>query len=212
MSEQILKDLPMVQVEYKDNNTTATLTFLDAYAGEIREINLHQGAYDNDSHQYNPSDEQAAKVEKIAQDEFGVSFDKLDTKINAKHDVYVYDKFCSLYHIDQVAKFDKDDEGTIFDTKIENITDNGKMILIRYNYENELHQTKYNYSKYFEDLNKYIPNPNLKTKKLEKFEDTLGKPFSKADELIGQPIQVEIKMAFGKFPYGEIKKIKKAKK
>ena len=52
-----------------------------------------------------------------------------------------------------------------------------------------------------------MPNPNERAKKLTRFKDTFGVPFEQKDTLVGKPIMVEVKIAFGKFPYGEIKKM-----
>ena len=44
-----------------------------------------------------------------------------------------------------------------------------------------------------------------KEKELAKFEEKFGVPIDEKDSLIGQKLIVEVKSAFGKFFYGDIK-------
>ena len=205
MSETILKNLPLKEVEYKNEGTTALLTFLDVEQGQVLEVALHKGKYDEDKNKYIPDAEQAKKIEKISQEYFGCEFDKIEDQLDSEHDIYVYEKFSSLYHVDVVAPFKKEEKGKIFTTKITAVKDNGTALSIRYDVKGQPHQTKMNYSKFMDDVKKYIPMPTKKNRQLENFEKKFGVPFEEADKLIGQEILVEVKMAFNKFPYGEIK-------
>lgn len=62
------------------------------------------------------------------------------------------------------------------------------------------------YADYMEDLKQWFTNPQKKVKQFKKFENKFGVSVENSDEIIGKEIMVEVKVAFGKFPYGDIKK------
>lgn len=205
--QELSKDLELVAVEYNDTKKKATLTFLDADHGIIREINFNKQNYNNDTHKYYDDPEKAEKVEKWCDELFNVTFETLTDAIGTTKDVYVYDGFNSLFEVTQVEKFPKDWEGQIFPTKIDSVEDTGQRISIKYTIEDKTFETKLQYSKYMEALKQWFVDPQKKQKQLEKFENQYGVPFAEKDRLIGKDIMVEVKVAFQKFPYGEIKKI-----
>lgn len=205
MSETILKDLELVEVEYNDSKKKATLSFVDRENGELREVNLNKQVYVNEK--WVDDEAKTEKVEGYAKEYFNTDFLTLDTQIGTKHDIYAYDDFCALYHIDQVEKFNSEQKGLIFNTQIKEILDDGIALRIRYEIDDTTYETKYTYAKYLESTKEWLPNPNEKKKKLKKFEDTFNVPFENSDELIGKDIMVEVQVAFKKFYYGEIKKL-----
>lgn len=207
MTELLKKDLELVEVERDEKLPKATMTFLDAEAGEIREVSFNKNSYDPDSKKWIEDAEKAQKVEDWSQEYFGLTFDQLENAIGTKHDIYCYDKFNSLFPVKQVAKFKEEQSGQIFTTEITGIEDDGIKIAIFYEIDGETYQTKYTYAKYMEQTKQWFPNPNDKTKKLAKFKDVFNVPFEEKDSLIGRSIMVEVKSAFGKFYYGEIKKL-----
>lgn len=93
MTEQI-KDLELVSVEY--DNGTATLTFLDSDQGEIREVNIRKTKYDQDKKKQVPDEQAAIRAEETAMEYLGVSFDEIETVVDKKFPVYIYEKFNSL--------------------------------------------------------------------------------------------------------------------
>ena len=204
--KELSKDLELVEVEYKDQK--ATMTFLDSDKGLIREVNFNKQSWDNQKGGYVDDPDKAEKVEKWCKDIFGLTFDTLTNAIGKTKDVYVYDNFNSLFEVSQVDKFDMDMVGEIISTEIDSIEDTGTKISIKYEYDGKLYESKINYGKYVDSLKKWLVDPNNKEKAMEKFEKNYGVPFERKDEVIGKPIMVEVKKAFGKFTYGEVKKLK----
>ncbi|WP_099973869.1 hypothetical protein [Lactobacillus terrae] len=203
MTEKILKDLELVEVAYDD--TKATLTFIDRDAGEVREVNFNKKVYDRENNKWISNDEKAQKVEEQVQEFFNTSFDKLNDAVGTKHDIYAYDTFNSMQHIDQVEKFKKEQNGKVYqDVVVKEIFDDGIAIRIRYDIDGNTYETKYTYAKYMEATKEWFPNPQEKTKKYKKFKDTFGVLFEENDSIIGKEIMVKVNNAFGKFYYGEI--------
>ena len=62
------------------------------------------------------------------------------------------------------------------------------------------------YAKYVENLKKWFEDPIRKEKQFEKFKNKFGVPVEDADQILEKEIMVEVKKAFGKFTYGDIKK------
>lgn len=198
------KDLELVEVVYKDDNKKAVLRFLDMEAGEILEVNFNKQDYQDGN--YVDSEEKAEKVDKWCEEYFETDFDNLSNRIGDKFNVYTYEKFNSMWEAEVIEKFDKEDQGKIFETTIESVTDDGQKISIKYKYEDQLHETKMQYSDYVESIKKWFVNPQKQRKQYEKFENKFGVPVEKAEEIVGKKIMVEIKVAFKKFAYGDIKK------
>lgn len=61
------------------------------------------------------------------------------------------------------------------------------------------------YADYVESMKSWFTNPQKQKKQFEKFEDKFGVTVENGDEIIGKNIMVEIKLAFKKFTYGDIK-------
>lgn len=198
------EDLELVEVEYTNDNKRAILKFLDMENGELLEVNFNKQAWVNG--EYVDDEEKAAKVDEWCQKYFDTTFDDLASKVGETHDVYKYEKFNSLWEADEVNKFDVKQKGQIFTTNIESISDTGQKISIRYKVDGDLYETKYQYADYVEQLNQFFPNPQKKLKQYKKFKDLFGVDVENADEIISKEIMVEVKVAFGKFAYGEIKK------
>ncbi len=203
------ENLELVAVEYQDQK--ATMTFLDKEQGVIREVNFNKQGWDNDKRKFVDDPEKAEKIEKWCDELFGLTFDTLSQAIGQTKNVYVYDGFNSLFEVSQIDKFDSSMVGEIFSTTIDSIEDTGTRISIKYEYEGKVYESKVNYGSYVEALKKWFVDPNNKTKAFAKFEKHYGVPFEQKDELIGENIMVEVKKAFGKFTYGEVKKLKARK-
>lgn len=206
---QLLEQLELMEVVYEDNNNKAVLTFLDRDAGEIREVNFNKKIYENDK--YVENKEKAEKVEKWCKDIFDLTFDNLTKAIGEKHDIYAYDNFNSLFEVDIVEKFSKDMVGQIIDTEIKEIIIDDQAIKIRFDYEDKTYESRMGYAKYLEDIKTWFVDPQKKKKQYEKFIEKFGVPCEEKDSLIGQRIMVEVKIAFNKFVYNEIKPLPKKK-
>ncbi|UFA56461.1 hypothetical protein [Staphylococcus aureus] len=206
---EIRKSLPLEEVEY--NEGTATLTFLDKEQGQILQVKLHSKIFDKDTKKRIDDAEQAERAEKNAQEYFGVAFDDLNKAVGQEHDIYVYDRFCSLWEVDVVEKLNKDMEGEIFQTTIEEVKDDGRGIRIRFKYDGKTYESKMMYSDYKESLGQWFVNPNKQNTQYSKFADKFGVSIEESDEITGKEIMVEVKVAFGKHAYADIKKPKWSK-
>ena len=206
--QELAKNLELVAVEYDQGGQKAVLTFLDAEQGFIRDVNFNKQIFDNDANKFVNDAEKAEKVEQWCQDFFGVTFENLTEAIGSKQTVYVYDGFNSLFEVTQVDKFPREWVGQIFSTTIESVEDTGQRISIKYKIEDKLLETKLQYSDYVEALKQWFVNPQKKEKQFAKFKERYGISFDEKDKLIGKDVMVEVKLAFQKFPYGEIKKPK----
>lgn len=207
---EILKNLELVNVEFEDKK--ATLTFLDEERGEIREVNFNKKTYDQETGKYVDDQKKAEKVEEWCQEIFGLPFDRLAEAIGERRDVYVYDRFNSLFEVDIVEKFTVDDEGLIFETVVDEVEDDGIAVRIKFKHEGKQYESRMSYADYLETKKQWFVNPQKQRKQYEKFEEKFGITIDQKDELVGKKVMVEVKMAFGKFPYAEIKSFPKAKK
>lgn len=206
----LVKELELVSVEY--DNGTALLTFLDEELGEIREVNIRKTRFDQDKKKQVPDEKAAIRAEEIAQEFLGVSFDEIETVVDKKFTVYIYEKFNSLKETIVVDKFSTDDVGAIFSTPVINVFDDGKGIHIQFEEDGKLRQSNMGYSKYDEVRKQWFVNPQQKVKQYAKFEDKFGIKVEDMKDLIGKEIMVEIKLAFGTAAYAEIKPFPKKKK
>lgn len=207
--EHVSKELELVEVTTEDGK--ATLTFLDEEAGEIRDVNFNKKVYDENEGKFVDNEEKAKQVEEWSQEYFDVPFDKLGTKVGEVKQVFFYDNFNSLWEVEITNKFEKDDEGSIFETEITEVVDDGKGIHIYFEQDGKRYESKMQYADYMENKNQWFTNPQKKRKQFKKFEDKFGVPVEKADEIVGKKVMCEVKVAFGKFPYVEIKKPRWAK-
>lgn len=206
---EFLEQLELVDVTFEDKK--AVLTFLDEDRGEIREVNFNKQSYDSDANKFVDDEEKAAKVEEWCEEHFNLPFDRLAEAIGERKDIYAYDKFNSLFEVKQIAKFDKDMVGQILQVDITNVEDDGIKISIQFEYEGETYESKMTYADYLEAKKQWFVNPLKKKKQFEKFEDKFGITVDEKEKLIGETAMIEIKLAFGKFVYVEIKPFPKKK-
>lgn len=207
---ELLTQLELVDVTFEDKK--AVLTFLDEERGEIREVNFNKQSYDNDNNKWIDDAEKAEKVEGWCQEHFGLSFERLAEAIGERKDIYAYDRFNSLFEVKMVAKFDKDMVGQIMEVEVSDVVDDGKAIHIEFEYDGDTYENKMTYADYLEAKKQWFVNPQKQKKQYEKFEDKFGITVENKSELIGQKVMVEVKLAFGKFVYADIKPFPKKKK
>lgn len=206
---ELLQQLELVEVNFEDKK--AVLVFLDESRGEIREVNFNKQSYDNDANKFVDDPEKAEKVEKWCDEFFGLSFDRLAEAIGEKRDIYAYDKFNSLYEVQMISKFDKDMVGQIFEVPVKNVTDDGKAIHIEFDYEGDTYENKMTYADYLESKKQWFVNPQKQKKQYDKFQEKFGISVDEKEKLVGQNVMVEVKLAFGKFVYADIKPFPKKK-
>lgn len=208
---ELLKNLELV--EAAENNNTLTLTFLDEEHGEIREVLFHKDKFDKDKNSWIKNDEQAKWANEKVQEYLGTSFENAVNAVGQKHDVYVYDRFNSLWESTSAEKFEKDEIGQIFQTVIDEVVDDGIAILTKFKWNDKNYQSKLTYAKYMETMKKWFVDPQKKTKQYQKFEKKYNVPVESAlaGDLNGKTIMVEVKSAFG-YPYADVKNLPKTNK
>lgn len=204
---EIKKDVTLQEVAYSNDTQKATMTFLDWDAGEVLEVNFNKQSYDNGKWVADP--DKAAKVDEWCETYFNLPFKDLSKAIGTKHTIYSYPDrgFNSLWEAAVVDKFDKSMNGKVITSKIDSIEDDGKIaIKVNYSHNGKHYCTKYTYAKYVEERKQWFLDPVKQRKQYERFEELFGVSIENADKIVGKEIMVEVKMAFGKFPYGDIKK------
>ena len=200
---ELRKQLELVDVEY--DGKKAVMTFLDKERSEVRIVNFNKQIYDDKTSKYIDDEEKENKVEEWCQTYFSTTFDELASAIGSFHDVYVYDKFNSLWESQQIEKFTKEQLGKIYQTEIKEIVQDNFSIRIRYDIDGNIYESKMTYGEYIESMKQWFVDPQKKTQVLEKFKQKFNVPVEQKDELIGTPLIVEVKCAFKKYYYGDIK-------
>lgn len=203
-NENLRKDLELVEVAYDNNGKKAILRFLDEKNAELLEVNFNKQSYING--EFTDDEKKAEQAEKWCKEYFDCSFDELKTKEGVKKDVYKYKKFNSLWPADIVNKFDKKDKGKIFESEIKGIVDTGEKISIKFEYEGKTYEKNFQYTEQVKSTGKWYVNPQEKDRQFERFEELFGVSVENSDKIIGKPIMVEIKIAFNKYAYADIKK------
>lgn len=201
--ENLRKDCVLEEVVYKNEGKKAVLTFLDLEQGQVLEVNFNKQSFDNGKFKDNP--EKAKQVDEWCKEYFDTDFESLGEKTGEKRDIYVYESFNSLWESKETKKFTKEDKGKIFPTKINRIEDDGKGIHIYFDYKDEEYESKMMYADFVESLKQWFNNPQKEKKQKDKFKDKFGVDVENAKDIEGKDIMVEIQLAFGKFPYAEIK-------
>lgn len=203
-NENLRNDLELVEVAYDNDGKKAILRFLDEKNAELLEVNFNKQSYING--EFTDDETKANQVEEWCKEYFDCSFDELKTKVGVTKDVYKYEQFNSLWEVDIINKFDKEDKGKMIKTEIKEVVDTGQKISVKFEYEGKTYEKKFQYSDYVENLEKWFVNPQKKDKQFERFEELFGVSVEEADKIIGKPIMVEVKIAYGKYPYADIKK------
>ena len=207
---ELLENLELVEVVFEDKKVT--LTFFDEENGYIREVFWNKQVFDSESSKWVDNEEKAAKVDEWCKQYFDLEFEQLAQAIGERKDVYAYDNFNSLWQVNVIKKFDLDLEGTIFETEIKEIEDDGKAVRIKFEYEGDTYESKLQYADYLEVKKQWLVNPVKRNKQYEAFKNKYGVSIEDKDELLGKNIMVEVKVAFGKFPYADIKPLVRKKK
>lgn len=202
--------LELVDVSFENENKKAVLTFLNEEEGTILEVNFNKQGFENGK--FVDSEEKAAKVEEWSQEYFNLEFDKLAQAIGTKKDVYQYDKFNSLWESQQIEKYDKDMVGMIMEVEVSECFVDDTAIRIRFEDDGKTYESKMTFATYMEQRKEWFINPQRKQKQEDKFLDYFGIPVERCGELVGQTVMIEIKLAFKKFVYCEIKPLAKGKK
>ena len=206
---ELRKNLELVSVEYESNGKKAVLTFLDKERKQVRVVNFNRQSYENGA--YVDNEEKAKKVDAWCASLFDCRFDRLCDKIGTLKDVYCYDKFNSLFEVEQIEKFTADMVGQIYQTEVKEITVDDYFIRIRYDIEGKTYESKMTFGVYMQNTRTWFQDPIKKENQYAKFQNKFHVPVEEKDSLIGHPLMVEVKAAFGSNFYGDIKKFPERK-
>lgn len=206
---ELRKDLQLVDVQYENEGKKAVMTFLDQERKQIRVINFNRQAYSNGN--WVDSPEKAEKVDEWCKEYFQCDFNSLKECVGQKKDVYCYDRFNALWEVDQIEKFTADMVGMIYQTEVKEITVDDFFIRIRYEIEGKTYESKMTYGTYFEETKTWYQDPVKKESQYQKFFEKFHVPVAEKDKLVGHPLMVEVKSAFGTNYYGDIKKFPQKK-
>lgn len=201
---ELRKDLQLVSVEYENDNKKVALTFLDTERKQVRVVNFNRQTYVNNKFQDDP--EKAAKVDEWCDTYFQTSYFDLPECVGQKKDVYCYERFNSLWEVDTVEKFTADMVGQIYQTEVKEILVDDYFIKIRYDIDGKTYESKMTFGIFMKDSREWYQDPIKKDAQFKRFEEKYHVPVSRKDELVGHPLMVEVKSAFGSNYYGDIKK------
>lgn len=201
---ELRKNLQLVSVEYESNRQKAVMTFLDKERRQIRVVNFNRQAYADGK--YIDDAEKAAKVDQWCADYFQCGFDDLPNCVGQTKDVYCYEKFNSLWEVEQIEKFTVDMVGQIYQTEVKEITVDDYFIKIRYEIEGKTYESKMSFGVYMKESKEWYQDPVKKESQYQRFLEKYHVPVEEKDKLIGHPLMVEVKSAFGNNYYGDIKK------
>ena len=207
---ELRKDLELVNVEYESNGKKAVMTFLDRERKQVRVVNFNKQIYADGK--YIDDAEKSAKVDEWCSTYFQSSFSELPNCIGQKKDVYCYDKFNSLWETEQIEKFTADMEGQVYQTEVKEIILDDYFIKIRYEIDGKTYESKMTFGTYFKETKEWYQDPVKKEAQYKRFEEKYQVPVERREELIGHPLMVEVKSAFGNNYYGDIKKFPTRKK
>ena len=201
---ELRKNLQLVSVEYESNRQKAVMTFLDKERRQIRVVNFNRQVYADGK--YIDDAEKAAKVDQWCADYFQCGFDDLPNCVGQTKDVYCYEKFNSLWEVEQIEKFTVDMVGQICQTEVKEITVDDYFIKIRYEIEGKTYESKMSFGVYMKESKEWYQDPVKKESQYQRFLEKYHVPVEEKDKLIGHPLMVEVKSAFGNNYYGDIKK------
>lgn len=201
---ELRKNLQLVSVEYESNRQKAVMTFLDKERRQIRVVNFNRQVYADGK--YVDDAEKAAKVDQWCADYFQCGFDDLPNCVGQTKDVYCYEKFNSLWEVEQIEKFTVDMVGQIYQTEVKEITVDDYFIKIRYEIEGKTYESKMSFGVYMKESKEWYQDPVKKESQYQRFLEKYHVPVEEKDKLIGHPLMVEVKSAFGNNYYGDIKK------
>lgn len=207
---ELRKELELVSVEYENNGKKAVMTFLDRERKQVRVVNFNKQVYRDGKYVDDP--EKSAKVDQWCADFFQCDFSGLAMLVGkVKKDIYCYDKFNSLWEVEQIEKFTKDMVGQIYQTEVKEIVVDEYFIKIRYDIDGRTYESKMTFGTFFQATKEWYQDPVKKEQQFRKFEEKFHVPVSRKEELIGHPLMVEVKAAFGSSYWGDIKKFPERK-
>lgn len=199
----IVKDCELVKASVTDGK--AEMKWYDAEGDQLLTVKFNKQSWDRDTGKFVDDDAKAAQCEEWAQKYLGCTFDDIPDAVGVVHDVYVYDRFCSLWEVEEKARPKKFTEPVkkIIQTTVEAVEIDNVGIHVMYRYKDELYESKYSTSEWVEKLRKFVPDPDKRARAEKRFKETFGVEAADAESIVGTPVQVQVKKAFTSY-YGEI--------
>jgi hypothetical protein len=96
--------------------------------------------------------------------------------------------------------------GQIYQTEVKEITVDDYFIKIRYEIEGKTYESKMSFGVCMKESKEWYQDPVKKESQYQRFLEKYHVPVEEKDKLIGHPLMVEVKSAFGNNYYGDIKK------
>ena len=185
----------LVEVSY--NDAKATLTFLDAEAGEIREVSFNKKSYDKDTQKFVDDADKALEVEEWSQTYFGLTFAELPQAVGTVKEVFCYEKFNSLWESThkEVAKFEADDVGQILNGEIIEVAVEEEGIRIYLDHEGKTYRNNMGFTKQVGGT--WYQDPQKKAKQFNKFMEKFHVTPENASEIVGKTVMFEVKKMGG---------------
>ena len=199
-----IESCEMIKAEIVNGNRLE-MKFYDEKNDVLRTVKFNKQSYDREKGEYVDDPEKEQKCEEWCDKYFACSFTEVPERVGVRHDIYVYDNFCSLWESEETPrakKFDAPVKG-IIKTKIENIYKDNIGIHVEYMYNGDLYESKYTCAEFIKDLKKWVRDPEREARALKRFKDIYGVDFEHKDSVIGAEIQVQVKKAFSSY-YGEV--------
>lgn len=191
---KLLEKAELVEVGYNDSNKKATLTFLDAEQGEIREVHFNRQVFDKESAKFVDNDEKSAQVDEWIKEYFPeLTFETLTEAVGSNHDVYCYDNFNSLFESNfrEIAKFDEDYVGQILNGVILEVAVETEGIRIFVEHEGLTYRGNMAFSK--QVGGKWYVDPQKKAKQTKKFEEKYQVTVENSVQIVGKTVMFEVK-------------------
>lgn len=210
---KVLEQAELVEVSYNESGKKVTVTFLDAEAGEIREVHFNKQGWDKDAQKFVDDEKKSAQVDEWITEYFGLTFETLSEAIGSRHDVFCYEKFNSMFESTQreVAKFDEDYVGQILNGEITAIDVESEGIRFYVEHEGVTYRANMSFSKMVGG--KWYVDPQKRSKQMVKFQDKFQVAADDAEQIIGKTVMFEVKkLASNGAIYIEIKPFPKKKK
>lgn len=188
-------------VDVNEEPSQITFVLLDEERGEIHDVKWKKQVYDPDKQCYVEDDDKLKQVEDWCKDYFDLTLDTIKNAVGRKATVYGYETFDSFWESD--ARFEKKDKGKMIQTQVKDIEVNKEYIKIRYDWKGKTYAS---YKRFTQKRGEtYYVNPVKRNTQYKWFESTFGVPVEEKETIIGKPIIVEVKSAFGVSLYGDIK-------
>lgn len=195
-----LENLELVEVERNEKDTNLTLLLLDNEAGFIYPVKFNKQKWNNEVKKFEDNPEQLKWVNEKLNEYLGFDWDNAEKAIGKEFDVYVYEKFNSLWKSEQLAKPDEELEKKIrsgYKTKILDVKETNKAFEIiveiegnKYSVSNTCDNKGLKISDWINSRNAYFKNPSKYAEAKNNFEKEFGVPVEEKEKIIGREVTI----------------------